>query len=135
MPLARTLAVWLLIILAETIHGILRGLFLVPIVGDLRARQTGVFNGSLIILAIATASIKWIGARTRKRLLAVGALWLALTLAFEFLFGRYVAGVSWGRLLSDYDPTRGGFLALGMIMLALSPLVAAKLRRLPTAPA
>lgn len=131
MPLNRTLAVWLLIILAETVHGVLRGLFLVPVVGDLRARQIGVVTGSLIILAIAIASIRWMGAKTRRELLAVGALWLALTLAFEFLFGRYVAGASWQRLLSDYDPSQGGFLALGMIVLALSPLIAAKLRGLP----
>lgn len=131
MPLTRTLTVWLLIIVAETIHGVLRGLFLVPVVGDLRARQIGVVIGSLIILAIVIASIRWIGAKTRRELLAVGALWLALTLAFEFLFGRYVAGASWQRLLSDYDPTRGGFLALGMVVLALSPLIAGKLRRLP----
>ena len=126
---------WLLGIFAETLHGILRGLFLVPIVGDLPARQIGVLSGSLIILAIAIASIKSIATRTRSLLLAIGGLWLVLTLAFEFLFGRYVAGASWDRLLSDYDPTRGGFLALGMIVLAIAPLVAAKLRGLPTAPA
>lgn len=131
MPLTRTIAVWLLIIVAETIHGILRGLFLVPVVGDLLARQIGVVVGSLIILAVAIATIRWIGARTRSSLLAIGAVWLALTLAFEFLLGRYVAGASWDRLLSDYDPSRGGFLALGMLVLALSPLIATKLRGLP----
>ena len=131
----RSLAVWLLIILAETVHGVLRGLFLVPVVGDLRARQVGVVVGALIILAIAVGSIRWIGARTRIELLAAGGLWLALTLAFELLFGRYVAGASWDRLLSDYDPTQGGYLALGMGVLALSPLIAAKVRGLPTEPA
>ena len=135
MFLNRTLAVWLLIILAETIHGILRGLFLVPVVGDLRARQIGVVIGSLIIVAIAAATIRWIGAKTHRELLVIGAVWLTLTLAFEFLFGRYVAGASWDRLLSGYDPTRGGFLALGMIVLLLSPLLAAKIRGLPTASA
>ena len=135
MPLARTLAVWLLIIVAETVHGVLRGLFLVPVVGDLRARQIGVVVGSLIILAVAAATIRWIGVRTRPELLSVGGLWLALTLTFEFLFGRYVAGASWDRLFSDYDPSRGGFLALGMIVLALSPLIAARLRGLTQAAA
>ena len=129
--LTRALAVWLLIIFAETIHGVLRGLFLVPVVGDLRARQIGVVIGSLIILAVAVATIRSIGARRRKEFLTVGGLWLVLTLAFELLFGRYVAGDSWDRLLSDYDPRRGGFLMLGMIVLALSPLAAAKLRGLP----
>jgi hypothetical protein len=132
-PVARSLAVWLLIIFGETIHGVVRGLFLVPVVGDLRARQIGVVIGSLIILAIASATIRWIGAKTRRQLLAVGGLWLTLTLAFELLFGRCVAGASWDRLLSDYDPSKGGFLGLGMIVLALSPLAATKLRSQPTA--
>ena len=135
MPLIRSLAVWLLIIFAETIHGVLRGVFLVPVVGDLRARQIGVAIGSLIILAVVAATIRWIGVGTRRQLLATGAIWLGLTLAFEFLLGRYVAGASWDRLLSDYDPTRGGYLALGMGVLALSPLIAAKVRGLPTEPA
>ena len=128
MPVARALAVWLLIIVAETVHGVIRGVFLAPMVGDLRARQIGVVIGSLIIVAIATASIRWINAASAKALVAIGGLWLALTLAFEIVFGRYVAGASWERLLADYDPAQGGFLALGMLVLALSPLIAARLR-------
>lgn len=131
MPLGRALAVWLVIIVAETIHGILRSLFLVPVVGDLRARQIGVPIGTLIILAIAITCIQWIGVTSLKQLLAVGALWLAFTMAFEFVLGLYVLGLSWERLLSDYNPAQGGYLALGMIMLAFSPLIAAKLRGLP----
>jgi hypothetical protein len=132
-PFTRILAVWLLIILAETVHGVLRGLFLVPLMGALLARQIGVVIGALIIVAIATASIQWIGATSRKQLLAVGSLWLTLTLAFELLFGRYVAGASWDRLLSDYDLAQGGFLGLGMLVLVLAPWIAAKLRDLAAA--
>ena len=49
--LARAVAVWLVIILAEILHGIARGLLLVPLVGEFRSSQIGVFTGSLIILA------------------------------------------------------------------------------------
>ena len=41
MVLIRAFLVWLVIIAAETVHGILRGVLLVPIVGDLPARQVG----------------------------------------------------------------------------------------------
>lgn len=47
--LLRALAVWLIIIFAETLHGILRGLFLVPAVGEIRANQIGMPVGALII--------------------------------------------------------------------------------------
>jgi hypothetical protein len=56
---ARALAVWLLIILAESIHGTLRTLLLVPVVGDFPARQISVFTGAVIIFAIAWVTHRW----------------------------------------------------------------------------
>lgn len=43
---ARAFVVWLVLIAVETVHGILRGLFLVPRAGSFRARQIGVFVDS-----------------------------------------------------------------------------------------
>jgi hypothetical protein len=127
----RAVAVWLLIIVAESIHGTLRELLLKPYVGDLRARQIAVFTGMLIILVVSYAFIRWIRAETTRALLLVGLLWVALTLAFEFGLGLFVLGYSWERMIEDYDFTRGGFLALGMIVLGLSPLIATKLQAVP----
>lgn len=39
--------------------------------------------------------------------LAIGLAGITLTLSFEFLFGHYVAGHSWARLLADYDLSAG----------------------------
>ncbi len=124
----RGLIVWLLIVAVEIVHGITRTLVLQPRLGDLRARQVAVFTGSALILAVTTACVRWIGARRRSQLLALGLLWLALMLAFELLFGRYVAGQSWERLASDYDLPHGGLLPIGMAILALAPWLAARLR-------
>ena len=65
-----------------------------PHVGEFRSNQIDVFTGSLIILAIAVISIRWIGATRHSQLLGIGILWLGLTLAFELLFGRFVVGAS-----------------------------------------
>ena len=46
------LALWLILIVAEIVHGIVRGVFLVPRVGEFRSSQIGVFTGSVIILAV-----------------------------------------------------------------------------------
>lgn len=123
----RAVAVWCVIIAAETMHGIARTLWLAPLVGDFRARQMAVFTGSAIILVITAVFIRWIGPRTRRAALAIGGLWLALTLAFEIGLGR-ATGASWGRITEDYDPRRGGLLAIGMLVLVLAPLIAARLR-------
>jgi hypothetical protein len=127
-PLVRGLFVWLVIIVGEIIHGIARSVLLVPYLGDLRARQIGVLTGSLAILVIALALVRWMGAATKKQLAVVGVTWLILTLTFEMIFGRLALHYSWERLLADYNPAEGGLLGIGMIFLTLAPLLAAKIR-------
>jgi hypothetical protein len=36
---------------------------------------------------------------------------------------------SWERILSDYNPARGGFMVLGLAFMFFAPRLAAKLRR------
>lgn len=126
--IARAFLVWLLMMVAETIHGVLRKMFLAPLVGDFRARQIGVFIGSLLILGIATALIAWIRPTSIQALTGIGAMWLALTLAFEFGLGLAL-GRPWEAMLADYDLTQGGLLSIGMVVLALSPWIAAEIRK------
>jgi len=118
------------LIAVETVHGVLRNLFLVPIVGDTRARQIGVVIGSALVLATAFAFIRWMRPASLRAALWIGALWLVLTLAFEFSLGRAL-GRSWDQLLADYDPSRGGYLTFGMVLLMLAPWIAAKFRLAP----
>ena len=109
-------------------HGILRGLFLVPRVGAFRARQIGVCVASLLILAVACLFVRWIGAAGTKALLAVGFFWLVLMASFELGFGHYVFGLSWEYLRADYDIPRGGLMPFGFVVLLLSPWIAARVR-------
>lgn len=124
---SRALLVWTVLIGVEFLHRLLRAILLAPYVGDFRSRQIGAVIGSFLVVAVAYLLIGWIAPPTRNALLTVGGLWLSLTLIFEFAFGR-LAGLSWERLVSDYDLRRGGLLSLGMIVLALSPLIASRLR-------
>jgi len=117
----------MLIILAETAHGMVRELFIAPAIGDLRARQLGVLIGSVIVFAVAWLTARWLDARTRGLQLMVGALWVALTLTFEILLGRAI-GASWERIASDYNPARGGFLLAGLAVLFFAPRFTAHLR-------
>ena len=127
----RGIAVWLLLMAAEVVHGIARTICLVPIVGDFRARQIGVFTGSLLIVLITSLLIRWIGAGTLPARIAVGVTWVAFTLVFEIAFGRYLLGYSWGRLASDYNLIEGGLLPIGLAVMAMSPWIASRLRGAP----
>jgi hypothetical protein len=126
--LTRAVATWLVLIAAEMLHGIARAMFLVPYVGEFRSARIGVFTGSIIILGIALAFVRWIAATRPAQLLMVGFLWLGLTVAFEILFGRFIMGLSWERLAADYNLPEGGLMPLGLVVLLLSPLIAGKLR-------
>ncbi len=128
MVFLRGFIVWLVIMLAEVMHGMVRVTFLQPLVGDFPARQIAVFTGSVIILAITTTFIRWLGAVSVIQLLGVGLLWLFLTLGFEIILGRFVMGYGWERITSDYNLLKGGLLPIGLLILTLSPLVAAKIR-------
>ena len=127
MNLKRALAVWLIIAVAETIHGTLRAMFLVPIVGDLPARQIGVLTGSVIIFIIALLAIGWMEAKTFRHQLQIGILWVVLTILFEVGLGL-AFGCSLERILSDYNLAAGGYMPLGLLFMLLSPALAAKVR-------
>jgi len=128
MFLFRALVVWLVIIFAESVHGVLRTLLLVPLVGDFKARQISVFLGSLLILTIAYLFVGWIRAKNTASLFAVGFFWLVLTLTFEVSLGVFVVNLSWERITSDYNIAQGGLLPLGLAVMLFSPFFAAKLR-------
>ena len=130
MALLRSFIVWLFIVLAEFLQGTVREILLVPVIGELRSRQVGVFTGSVIILFIAILFIRWICAANIHQLLAIGFFWLILMLGFEISFGRFILGFSWERIASDYNLVEGGFLSIGMLVLAAAPLIAAKTRQL-----
>ena len=124
----RALLVWLVIIAAETVHGILRQLLLTPVVGDVAARQIGVVIGSLIVLAVAVVFARWLCAKTLREQLAVGIAWVALTVAFEIALGA-VLGFTPERMLADYDLSAGGLMALGLLFMLAAPALAGRLRR------
>jgi hypothetical protein len=124
----RAFAIWLLFIVAESVNGTIRELWLVPALGDVRAHQVGFVSGSILILTIATVFIRWLHPSRILELLQVGLLWLVLTLGFEIGLGRLILGYSWNRIAADYNPSQGGLMAFGLLLLLVAPAIAAKLR-------
>ena len=128
-PLARAVGIWLTLVAVESIHGVMRRLFLEPQLGDLRARQVSVFTGAVLIILVFWFTLKWLGPQRPGRWLTFGLLWLALTLVFEIGLGR-ATGMPWDRIASDFDPRRGGLLAFGMLVILVAPRVLAQHRGL-----
>lgn len=123
-PLTRAIGIWLTLIAVESVHGVMRRLFLEPRIGDLAARQAGVVIGAVLIILVFWFTLKWLGPQPTRRWWEMGLLWLTLTLAFEIGLGL-AARVSWDRIAFDFDPRRGGFLGLGMLVILVMPRVLA----------
>jgi hypothetical protein len=62
---------------------------------------------SAIIFAVAGFTAPWIGVDTLGQAWSIGALWVAMTLAFEFLAGHYLFKNPWEKIVADYNVTRG----------------------------
>ena len=84
----RSSIVWLVLMSAEFAHGIARAAWLVPVVGDFRSRQIGVFIGSIINLVVTALFVRWMQPRRAAAAIVIGVTWLAMTLTFEIVFGR-----------------------------------------------
>ena len=119
--------VWLLAWLGGPLIGIangtLRELGYKDRVGERTAHQ--ISTGSAIALFAGSFELL---ARLRpltstREALQVGAAWLALTIAFEFGFGRLVAHTSWDELLADYDLRKGRLWPLVLAWILLGPAV------------
>lgn len=125
---SRAIVIWLLLMAVEFIHGTIRTLWLSPAIGDFTARQISVFTGSFLMLTIVLFCIGWIGFEKKRELVALGIFWLILTLLFEIGLGHFAFGYSWEKIGEDYNILKGGLLPIGLLLLALSPPVAAKFR-------
>lgn len=77
----------------------------------------------------------WLRAAGKESLISVAALCVLLTVAFEFSIGRFVFRRPWVRLAPDYNIFKGGPPShrIGLAVLALSQLIAVRMRPVPEA--
>jgi hypothetical protein len=123
----RALLVWLAVLAAAFANGALRELVLQRVIGGLPDLASIV-----ILIGVLAFAAWWMVHRTRPRRplrdwFLVGVLWAGLTVAFELLFFRYVAGVPWETLIAAHDPREGGFFGLVILATLLAPPAMARL--------
>jgi hypothetical protein len=123
------LLAWLPMVVIAILNGTLRDLWYRAYMGPLPAHQL-----STLTLILLFALYIWLVIRRRPpasalQAWAVGLVWLALTIAFEFGFGHYVAGHSWADLLADYDLTAGRLWVLIPAWVTVAPYLFYRLGR------
>jgi len=128
--LGRAIVIWLGILLLASLNGALREGWLIPAMGQTAGRALSTVLLSTLVLLVTWLAIDWIGPATTQDAWLIGVLWLALTLAFEFLVGHYVLRQPWAELTADYNVTRGRIWPLVLVMVLFAPLWTARIRRL-----
>ncbi len=125
----RYVSAWVPMVVIAVANGAVREAWYGKRLSEPRAHQISTASGLLLFGAYIWFIIRFWPPESSKDALGVGLIWLVLTVAFEFLFGHYVARHSWSRLLYDYNLLAGRVWVLVLIWIAIAPYVFLWLQR------
>lgn len=126
----RAITVWFGILVLASANGGARQAWLIPRLGEPAARAVSTLVLCALVFLVTWLTISWIHPASTQDAFTIGALWLVLTLAFEFLAGHYLFRQPWEALLEDYDVTRGRIWILALVFVLLTPWLTARLKGL-----
>ncbi len=118
------LGMWLIFSVAAILNGLFRNLFITPGVDE---HVGHIISTIIFIIVILIGTYIFINSLkmdySTTNLLLIGAFWLILTILFEFVFGHYVAGHPWSKLLADYNILKGRVWILVLLTTYIAPLL------------
>lgn len=114
---------WLLLLVAMFGAGAFRVAVVAPRLSPFGTEVVGALLGIAVILALTRPFIRRLARPTAGTLAGIAALWLGLTVAFEFGFFHSVGGRSWETLLEQYDVGKGHLWPFVLAALGASPFV------------
>ena len=119
---------WIGMVIIAIMNGVIRDAVYGKSLGELTAHQISTFT--LIVLSglyLWLLGLAW-NITSPGQAITIGLIWLALTVAFEFLFGHYVVKHPWDRLIHDYNILKGRIWILVLIWITIAPYVFHKFR-------
>ena len=123
------LLAWIPMVLIAIANGAMREALFTKRLGDHRAHQLSCATGILLFAVYVWALVRLWPPRSSGRALAIGFMWLALTVAFEFIFGHFARGISWSELLGDYNILAGRLWVLVLLWVTVAPWIFYRLRQ------
>jgi len=111
------------------VNGGMRQAFVSPRLGERAGHIVSTLILCFLIALVAWLVIGWIAPVAWRHALLIGLVWLALTLAFEFLAGHYLFGNPWAKILADYNVFRGRIWLLVLATCVAAPVWAYWLQR------
>ena len=129
MIFAKALMLWLAIMPCAMANGVLREIVTEPLLGSALALPLSGVLLCAMIFAIAYFFIPKIGKGTLATYIIVGMMWFALTNLFDFSV-ILASGKPISDFLAMFDITTGNLWSLVVVACLVSPVLAAKMRKL-----
>jgi len=116
--------VWVIFGVLAIINGVIRNRFYAPITGKYKAHVISTIIAICFVVAGTYLFLRFIGIEySNLELLLVGVFWVISTIIFEFIFGHYVIGNPWEKLVADYNILKGRVWSLFLLTELVSPLL------------
>jgi hypothetical protein len=119
--LSRYLIAWFAMLLVSVANGALRDFTYGRQMPELLAHQLSTLSGMALLGVVIYFFVRRWPPASARQALGIGLFWMALTVAFEFLFFHYVGGHSWAELLASYDLSEGRLWPLLLAWVAFAP--------------
>lgn len=103
---ARAFAAWATMAVAMTVNGVARVKVLTPRLGQTAGEIVSAATGIVLIQLIAGIALGSVAVSPKQRV-AIALLWLAMTVAFEFVIGHNVDHKSFAVLIDNYNVLKG----------------------------
>jgi hypothetical protein len=110
---------------AFMVTGIVNGIFRVALLeASMREYFAHLISTAILCVALfveINVFLDIVGDYSSGWLIALGVMWMLLTVAFEFGFGHFIARQSWSTLLENYNVLRGRVWPAVLLVVLLTP--------------
>ena len=121
-------SICLMLASVETLHGIARTIFIVPKIGNKRAKQYSVISGTLLAFAVCYIMVPWLDINVAYQLILIGLVLAVFMAVFDIVLARFVVKLKWESIINDFNPAKGNYLIFGLILLIIIPCVVMKIK-------
>jgi len=121
-------SICLMLASVETLHGIARTIFIVPKIGNKRAKQYSVISGTLLAFAVCYIMVPWLDINVEYQLILIGLVLAVFMAVFDIVLARFVVKLKWEFIINDFNPAKGNYLIFGLILLIIIPCIVMKIK-------
>jgi hypothetical protein len=104
-------------------NGSIRQFWYRQFLGELPAHELSVASFTLLFGIYVWFVVQWLKLSSAGEALRLGVFWLVVTVVFEFVFGHFVMGHPWERLLHDYNVVEGRLWVLVLLWVTAAPVI------------